>query len=61
MFHQMFFSHLKRWTIIAYKHGTYQLPHELPNNLRLRMIRMLENNKNKLYHPLLQEEIEYCV
>ena len=31
MFYQIFLSpQVKRWAIITYKHGTYQLPHELP-------------------------------
>ena len=31
-----FFSpQVKRCAIIAYKHGTYELPNELPNDLRL--------------------------
>ena len=25
-------------TIITYKHGAYELPHELPNDLRLRIL-----------------------
>ena len=25
-------------SIITYKHGTYELPHELPNNLRIRIL-----------------------
>ena len=37
MFYQIFVSsQVKRWTIITYKYGTYELPHELPNDLRLR-------------------------
>ena len=37
MFYQIFLSpQVKRWAIITYKHGIYELPHELPNNLRLR-------------------------
>ena len=37
MFHQMFLSaKLKRWAIISYKHGIYNLPHVLKNELRLR-------------------------
>ena len=28
----------KRWAIITDKHGVYKLPHELPNNLRLRIL-----------------------
>ena len=38
MFYQIFFSPQgKRSTIITYKHGIYELAHELPNNLRLRI------------------------
>ena len=29
---------VKRWAIITYKHGIYELPHELPNDLRLRIL-----------------------
>ena len=28
--------------IIAYKHGIYELPHEFPNNLRLRILGNME-------------------
>ena len=36
MFYQIFLSpQEKGWTIITYKHGIYQLPHEFPNDLRL--------------------------
>ena len=39
MFYQIFpSSQLKRWAIITYKHGIYELPHELPNDLRLRKL-----------------------
>ena len=39
MFYQIILSQqVKRWAIITYKHGIYQLPHELPNNLRLRIL-----------------------
>ena len=34
----MFYQILKQWVIITSKHGIYELPHELPNNLRLRKI-----------------------
>ena len=38
MFYQIFFSpQLKRCAIITYKHGIYELPHEFPNDLRLRI------------------------
>ena len=34
MFYQIFFSQqVKRCVIITYKHGIYELPLELPNNL----------------------------
>ena len=39
MFYQTFLSpQAKRWAIITDKHGVYKLPHELPNNLRLRIL-----------------------
>ena len=39
MFYKIFFSpQVKRWVIITYKHGIYELPHELPNDLRLRIL-----------------------
>ena len=37
MFYQIFLSpQVKQWAIITYKHGIYELPHELLNDLRLR-------------------------
>ena len=39
MFYQIFLSpQVKRRAIITYKHGIYKLPHELPNDLRLKKI-----------------------
>ena len=39
MFYQIYVSpQVKEWTIISYKHGMYELPNELPNNLRLRIL-----------------------
>ena len=39
MFYQIFLSpQVKQCAIITYKHGIYELPHELPNNLRLRIL-----------------------
>ena len=39
MFYQMFISpQVKWWAIITYKHGIYELPNELPNNLRLKIL-----------------------
>ena len=36
MFYQIFLSpQVKRIVIISNKHGIYELPHELPNDLRL--------------------------
>ena len=29
---------MQRWEVITYKHGIYQLPHELPKDLRLRIL-----------------------
>ena len=39
MFQQIFLSpKVKRCTIITYKHGMFELPHELPNDIRLRKL-----------------------
>ena len=39
MFYQIFLSQqVKGCEIITYKHGIYELPHELPNDLRLRIL-----------------------
>ena len=39
MFYQIFLSpQVKRLAIITYKHGIYKLPHEFPNDLRLRIL-----------------------
>ena len=39
MIYQIFLSpQLKRCAIITYKHEIYELPHELPNDLRLRIL-----------------------
>ena len=36
MFYQInVFSEVKRSAIVTYKHGIYDLPHELPNDLNL--------------------------
>ena len=43
MFYQSLLSaQVKRLAIITYKHDTYELPHELPNDLRLRILGNLE-------------------
>ena len=39
MFYQIFLSpKAKQYAIITYKRGIYELPHELPNDLRLRIL-----------------------
>ena len=39
MFSQILLSpQVKRWAIITYKHRIYELPHELSNDLRLRIL-----------------------
>ena len=39
MFYEILLSpQAKRCAIITYKHGMYELPYELPNNLRLRIL-----------------------
>ena len=39
MFYQIFFSpQEKQCAIITYKHGIYELPDELPNDLKLRIL-----------------------
>ena len=39
MFYQILLSpQVKRCVVISYKHGIYELPHELPNDFRLRIL-----------------------
>ena len=39
MFYQIFLSpQVERWAIISYKHGIYELPHDLLKNLRPRIL-----------------------
>ena len=39
IFYQVFLSlQIKRCAIITYRHAIYELPHELPNDLRLRIL-----------------------
>ena len=39
MFYQIFLSpQVNRCAIITYKHGIYELPQELPNDLRLKIL-----------------------
>ena len=44
MGYQIFLSpQVKRCVIITYKHGIYELPHELPNDLRLSKLGNISN------------------
>ena len=38
MFYQLFSPQVKRRVIISNKHGIYELPHELPNDLKLKIL-----------------------
>ena len=39
MFYQIFLPpQVKQWAIVTYKNNIYELPHELPNDLRLRVL-----------------------
>ena len=41
MYYQILLSpQVKRWAIITYKHGMYKLPHEFPNDLRLKILQI---------------------
>ena len=45
IFYQIFLSpRVKRSAIISNKHGIHELPHELPNNLKLKEIRKYQEN-----------------
>ena len=49
MFYQIFFlPQVKRFAINTYKHGIYELPHELPNDLMLRILGNYEISQNYL-------------
>ena len=53
MFYQIFLQpQVKRSAIISNKQGIYELPHELPNDLRLRIS---ENKENSGESPNLLE------
>ena len=43
MLYQVFLApQVKQWVIITYKHGIYELPHELLNDVRLRILGIYE-------------------
>ena len=47
--YQILFSpHVKRSVIISNKHGIYELPHELPNDLRLGILGSQEKSQKSL-------------
>ena len=47
MFYQILLSpQVKRSGIISNKRGTYELPHELPDNLRLRILGISGKSQN---------------
>ena len=46
MFYEIFYSpQVKRSAIISDKHGIYMLPHELPNDFRLRFLGNYEKSE----------------
>ena len=57
MFYQIFLSpNVKRYVFITSKHGIYQLPHELPNDLRLRILGTYagdNTDQNGDWYPIL--------
>ena len=58
MFYQIFFPpQVKRCAIITYKHGIYELHHELQTNLRLKDLRKLGNIRKV---PKLDRMIAQC-
>ena len=59
MFYQIFLSpQVKRWAIITYKHGIYKLPHELPNDIRLRILGSYEISGKCLNFIELQPSVQ---
>ena len=57
MFYQIFLSpQVKRWAIITYKHGIYELPHKLPNDLRLRKLGNIRK-LSKLHRMIAQRPV----
>ena len=52
---------MKRCAINTYKHGIYELPHELPNNLRLYLLNNLWRNVFKKIEDLIPEIIAFFI
>ena len=46
-FYEILFSpQVKRSVIISNKHGIYELPHKLPNDVKLRILEIRKDQKN---------------
>ena len=61
MFYQIFFSpQVKRSGIISNKHGITELPHELPNDLRLKKLGNLKLSNLKISGKS-QNFTNYCL
>ena len=65
VFCQIFLSpQVKRWVIVSYKHGIYELSHELTNNLRLRKLRNIRKwsklHRMILYCPVSLPKCNFC-
>ena len=59
MFYQIFNSpQVKIWAIVTYKHGIYELPHEFPNDIRLRILGNLEILGKFLNFKTLNQDIK---
>ena len=49
MFYQISLSpQVKQWAIVTYKHGIYELPYQLPNNLPAAHTRKMTQDPRKL-------------
>ena len=63
MFDKIFVSpQVKRIVIISNKHGIYELPHELPNDLRkLGNIKKISKlNRIIAWYPVLLPKLKFC-
>ena len=54
LLYQIFFSpQVKRNVIISNKHGIYEFPHKLPNNLRLKTLEITKIKKISKIHIVI--------
>ena len=54
MLYQIFLSpHVKRCAVITDKHGIYELPRELPNDLRLKLGKLGNYRKVSKLHRMI--------